>query len=267
MKKRPQIYGMNKTLGKNWILLRGLTRESAHWGDFVPLLQVTFPDAKITALDLPGTGVFYGDESPRTINAIVEAVRGDAYNQGLLQQPVTILALSLGAMVAWEWLHEYPDEISGAALISTSFAGLNPFYERLRWQSYGDFFALLKQRDLYKREFAIAQLVNNNRALDEQIAHDWVQIQKARPVSFKTMFNQMLAAAAYRPNQSKPTQPILLLNGKGDRLVAPSCSEAIQKKWNLELRTHPWAGHDMTADDGAWVVTQLREWVLGVEQN
>jgi pimeloyl-ACP methyl ester carboxylesterase len=253
-------YGMNE-LGQNWILLRGLAREAAHWGDFVPLLQATFPEAQITTLDLPGTGCFYRGKSPSTIQAITETVRGQAFERGLLQQPVTLLALSLGGMVAWEWLQKYPEDSCGAALMSSSFAGLNPFYERLRWQIYAKFFALVTERDLYQRELAIVQLVNNRRELDAQIAKDWEHIQKERPVSLKNVFNQLLAAASYSPGLVKPKQPILLLNSKGDRLVAPSCSETIQKKWGLDLHTHPWAGHDLTVDDGAWVATQLKKWV------
>jgi pimeloyl-ACP methyl ester carboxylesterase len=262
MKIKLEAYGMNDELGKNWILLRGLARESAHWGDFVPLLQATFPEAQITTLDLPGTGRFYRGKSPSTIQAIAETVREQAFEQGLLDKPATLLALSLGGMVAWEWLQKYPEDSCGAALMSTSFAGLNPFYERLRWQVYAKFFALVIERDLYKRELAIVQLVNNRRELDTQIAKDWEQIQKERPVSLKNMFNQMLAAASYSPSLLKPKQPILLLNAKGDRLVAPACSEAIQKKWNLDLHTHPWAGHDLTVDDGEWVALQLKDWAL-----
>lgn len=249
-------------LGQNWILLRGLARESAHWGDFTPLMQATFPDARVTTLDLPGTGRFYQQDSPRTISAITEFVRAEAFEQGLLQQPITVLALSLGAMVTWEWLQKYPDDISGAALISTSFAGLSPFYQRLRWQSYCQFLALIRQRDLYQRELAILQLVNNSRERDEAIAREWADIQAQRPISPKNSFRQIVAAATYRPHDFKPKRPVLLLNATGDRLVAPECSEAIQKKWRLELRTHPWAGHDLTVDDGEWAALQLKDWVL-----
>ena len=252
---------MNKGLGKNWILLRGLARESAHWGDFVPLLQSTFSEATITTLDLPGTGRNNKGKSPKTIQAIAETVRGEALQSGLLQQPVTVLALSLGGMVAWEWLHNYPDDICGVVLISTSFAGLNPFYERLRWQIYGKFFKLLMQKDPYQRELAISQLVNTRQGQDGQLAKEWEQIQKLRPISPGNMSRQLLAAATYKPNPAPPTQPVLLLNSDGDRLVSPNCSKAIQHKWQLELRTHPWAGHDMTVDDGNWVTAQLKEWV------
>ena len=252
---------MNKALGQNWILLRGLARESAHWGAFVPLLQSTFPEAQITLLDLPGTGCFHQETSPGTIKAITNRVRHHAFDNGFIQQPVTVLALSLGAMVGWEWMRSYPEDICGAALMNTSFADLSPFYQRLRWQSYRDFVALTMTHDVHNRELRILQLVSNRRDQNEQITQAWEKIQNERPISLKNSFRQIIAAATYRPGDIKPKQPVLLLNGQGDRLVAPACSEAINKKWNLELRRHPWAGHDLTLDDGAWVALQLKDWV------
>jgi pimeloyl-ACP methyl ester carboxylesterase len=252
---------MAKIQGQNWILIRGLARESAHWGDFVPLLQAAFPDAKITLLDLPGAGCFYQENSPNNIPAITAYVRQQAFNKDLLKQPVTLLALSLGAMVAWEWMQKYPEDICGATLINTSFANLSPFYHRLRWQSYKDFLGLLMARDLYRKEYKIVQLVSNRRDQDQQIAKAWEKIQNERPISFNNSLQQLIAAASFRPDHIKPQQPVLLLNGEGDRLVSCACSEAIQKKWQLELRRHPWAGHDLTLDDGIWVILQLKEWV------
>jgi pimeloyl-ACP methyl ester carboxylesterase len=252
---------MTKTLGQNWILLRGLARESAHWGDFVPLLQSTFPDARITLLDLPGTGCFHRETGPSSIKAITDKVRRHALDNGFIEQPVTILALSLGAMVAWEWMRSYPEDICGATLMNTSFADLSPFYQRLRWQSYGKFIDLTMSRNLYNRESKILQLVSNRRNRDKHIIQAWEQIQIERLINLKNSFRQIVAAASYRPGDIKPKQPVLLLNGQGDRLVAPTCSEAIHKKWNLELRRHPWAGHDLTLDDGAWVALQLKDWV------
>ena len=254
---------MNSQLGKNWVLLRGLARESAHWGDFIGLLQTAFPDANVTMLDLPGTGRFHKEISPRSVRAITDSVRHRALDKGCLQQPVTILAISLGAMVAWEWMRNYPDDICGASLINTSFADLSPFYHRLRWQSYGKFATIIMKLDKRNRETAILQLVSNRRDQDEQISRLWEKIQNQRPISLKNSFQQLIAAASYCPGDVKPRQPILLLNSKGDRLVAPICSEAIHKKWNLEIRSHPWGGHDLTLDDAAWVALQLKDWVSG----
>jgi pimeloyl-ACP methyl ester carboxylesterase len=295
MNKKPWGFGMNKALGQNWILLRGLARESGHWGDFVPLLQSAFPNARITLLDLPGTGCFYQEKSPSSIKAITGSVRRHALDSGLLQQPVTILALSLGAMVAWEWMHRYPEDICGAVLMNTSFADVSPFYQRLRWQSYTDFIALATTRNLHKRESGILQLTSNRRNISrdgvyaenlsgtgsaisrdgvydasqsgtgaaqrKQITHAWEKIQTERPISLKNSVRQMIAAASYRAGGTKPRQPVLLLNGLGDRLVAPACSESIHEKWRLPLRRHLWAGHDLTLDDGAWVILQLKDWL------
>ncbi|MEY3288959.1 MAG: hypothetical protein RLZZ419_1201 [Pseudomonadota bacterium] len=253
---------MNSNVGHNWILLRGLARESAHWGDFISILKATFPEADVTTLDLPGTGCFYKEVSPTTIKAITDKVRGQALAQGYLQQPVTLLAVSLGAMVAWEWMRSYPDDICGASLINTSFADLSPFYHRLRWQSYSKFAALVTKQQGYSREKAILQLISNRRDQDEQISRAWEKIQHQRPISLKNSVRQIIAAASYRPGDIKPKQPVLLINGNGDKLVAPLCSEKIQKKWNLKLLSHPWGGHDLTLDDAEWVALQLKDWIL-----
>lgn len=252
---------MAEALGQNWLLLRGLARESAHWGAFVPLLQSAFPDARITLLDLPGTGCFHREASPSTIKRITDKVRRHAFDKGLMQQAPTVLALSLGAMVAWEWMRRYPADIGGAVLINTSFAGLSPIYQRLRWESYKNFAALATAGDIHERESRILQLISNRRDQHSRIVQSWVKIQKERPISLINSFRQIVAAATYRPDNVKPKQPVLLLNSQGDRLVSPLCSEAIHLKWNLELRRHPWAGHDLTLNDGGWVVLQLKDWL------
>jgi pimeloyl-ACP methyl ester carboxylesterase len=252
---------MDSNHGRNWLLLRGLARESAHWGDFVPLLKAQFPTATITTLDLPGTGEFCHQPSPASIPAITEHIRSQAQTRGLLEQPITLLAVSLGAMVAWEWLQRYPDDCRGAVLINTSFASLSPFYQRLRWQNYGKFCALLVQRDIYKRESAIVRLISNRKACYQQTAKEWAAIQTSRPLSIKTAAKQLIAAASYRPILIAPKAPVLLLNSKCDRLVSGNCSEQIQQHCSLELHTHPWGGHDLTLDDGEWVLEQVQIWL------
>jgi pimeloyl-ACP methyl ester carboxylesterase len=251
---------MNNNCGRHWLLLRGLARESAHWGDFVPQLQAAFPAATVTTLDLPGTGRFFKESSPRSITAITGHVRALALAQGYLDKPVTLLAVSLGAMVAWDWLQRYPGDSCGAVLMNTSFASLSPFYQRLRWQSYAKFLAMLARRDVSARELAVVKLVSNRKNHYPAVAAKWAAIQTERPIGFKNSLNQIMAAASYKPAATKPTAPVLLLNSPADRLVSPACSTAIQQQWALELHSHPWAGHDLTLDDGAWVVAQLKTW-------
>ncbi|CAD6878924.1 hypothetical protein [Methylomonas albis] len=252
---------MPKLAGQHWLLLRGLCREAAHWGSFPDLLQQTFPQSTVSTIDLPGTGRFYREHSPDNIEAITEQVRRQALADDLLAKPVTLLALSLGGMVAWEWLQRYPQDIAAAALVNTSLASLSPFYSRMRWQSYRQFLGILLERDLYKRELAIIQLVSNRQDHYLETAEAWTAIQQARPISFANGVRQLKAAARYRPSNRKPGEPLLILNGRGDRLVAPACSDAIHHKWQTDIFKHPWAGHDLCLDDGAWVASRLKDWI------
>jgi pimeloyl-ACP methyl ester carboxylesterase len=252
--------GTQNNIGQNWLLLRGLAREAEHWLGFDTKLQARFPKANIFSLDLPGAGQFYQQPCPRTIKEITAITREKALLAGLLSQPVSILALSMGGMVAWEWLNEYPNDLNAVVLVNSSFASLSPFYQRLQWQSYGKIGQILIQTDIYQRELAILKLVSNCREHYEKNSTYWHEIQAKRPVSLRTSLNQIIAAARYTPPIDKPKQPVLLINSRGDRLVSPTCTEAIHKKWQFEVRTHPWAGHDLSLDDSIWLANQVESW-------
>ena len=247
----------------NWLLLRGLARESGHWAGFIDKMQISFPEANIVTLDLPGTGEFFRQPSPCSITEICDNVRNQAQAKGLLSQPIKLLALSLGGMVAWEWLHKYPEDINSVALVNTSLASLSPFYQRLRWQSYGQFLTILAQKDLYQRELAIIRLVCNNRTEDHDRAQAWLAIQQQRPVSLNNCLRQILAAACYK-NLDEPKQAVLLLNSRGDRLVTPACSLTIHNRWQIPIKTHASAGHDICLDDADWVCHQLKQWQASI---
>lgn len=252
---------MDNELGQNWLLLRGLVRESEHWGHFLPQLQQAFPHARIHTLDLPGSGIYHQQSSPGSIPEITGFLRQQAQKKGWLQQKLTLLALSLGGMVAWDWLQNYPDEIGGAVLMNSSLASLNPFYQRLRWQCYGKLAQIVRQSDCYKRELAIVNLVSNSVNQHEKTAIEWAKIQLLRPMTRKNALRQIIAAARYQPKLEKPAAKVLLLNSLGDRLVSPQCSEAISQRCAIPLVTHPWAGHDLCTDDAEWVITQLQQWL------
>ncbi len=256
--------GTTKPIGQNWLLLRGLARESGHWGNFIQQLQKAYPYAKISVLDLPGTGEFHSINSPCSIKAITQVTRQHALERGFINQPITLLAVSLGGMVAWEWMRNYPSDICSSALINTSFANLNPFYERLNGASYPQIISLLSKKDLITREKSILKLISNNRDYDEPISIEWANIQSERPISIKNSLRQIYAAATYKPITQSPSQPTLLLSSIKDRLVSAKCSFAIQQKYQLPIQLHPWAGHDLTLDDGRWVISQLQKWTTAV---
>lgn len=252
---------MASDTGNTWILLRGLTREAGHWGDFINRLQNEFPGSRFYPIDLPGTGVRYRETSPCAIPEITALIHEQAKDKGYLKDRVLLLAVSLGGMVAWDWLLRYPDEIAGLALINSSLAGISPFYRRLEWHSYGDLVQIASEKNPYRRELKIVQLISNYKEKHRIIGEEWASIQKSRPISGLNALRQLIAAARYRPGFAKPVSPVLLLNSLGDRLVSPCCSCLISKRLSLPLATHPWAGHDICIDDPEWVIRRLKLWL------
>ena len=81
-----------------WILLRGLTRDSHHWGRFAREFERAIGDP-VHCIDLPGNGLRCREFSPTTIGGLLADCRTSlAAMPGTY--PIRLLALSLGAMVA-----------------------------------------------------------------------------------------------------------------------------------------------------------------------
>ena len=66
-----------------WVLLRGLARESRHWGEFPRLLQQALPAGdEVLALDLPGNGSRWRERTPASVEALAEAARAELQRRG-----------------------------------------------------------------------------------------------------------------------------------------------------------------------------------------
>lgn len=242
----------------DWILLRGLTREQGHWGDFALRLQSAFPEHRFHPVDLPGTGVYYRETSPDTIVGIREVVRRQV---GHIPKPLSILALSMGAMVALDWAQTAPEgEIQNLVLVNTS-SGFSPFWRRMRPGAWPRLLRLLARRELFDREHDVLRLTSNRRP-PLALVKQWYRIQRQRPVSIRNARRQMTAAARFTPGPKRPMPEALLLASQGDRLVHWKCSAALEQRWQWTLRLHPSAGHDLVIDDPDWIIHQLMAWLV-----
>ncbi len=244
----------------SWVLLRGLTRESRHWGAFPDVLAARFPGAPVVAPDLPGNGRLNGERSPCSIAAMAGACRRAVAAAGVAP-PYVVLALSLGAMVAVEWARRHPGDVDGLVLVNTSFRPHAPFRWRLRPANYG---ALLRLpwTSVDLREQAILRLTST-RAHDAGTVLRWAAYGRERPVSPANAVRQLIAAARYRCDAPPVGTPLLLLGSAQDALVDVRCSRALADAWQVPLAVHPTAGHDLTYDDPEWVAARVRSWVGG----
>lgn len=243
-----------------WILLRGLARESGHWGDFPALLQSRLPGARIVALDLPGNGRLNQARSPARIEATMESCRQQLQVLAI-EPPFHLLAMSLGAMVAVDWAAKHPQELAGCVLINTSLRPFSPWYRRLRPANYGALLGLLFARHAARRrEQTILRLTSRHLQADAPVIDRWTALREARPVSPSNAVRQLLAATRYRAPAQAPALPLLALASARDALVDVRCSQQLARQWGIELVEHPTAGHDLPLDDGPWLAEQVGRW-------
>jgi pimeloyl-ACP methyl ester carboxylesterase len=250
-----------------WVFLRGLMRESRHWGQFTAQFLAELPTSTIITLDFPGNGSLHASTSTSTVEAMAEHCRDQLQHAGHAP-PYNVLALSLGAMVAVAWAERYPRELEKMVLINTSLAPHNPFYQRLRPTNYPSLFRFLIQGSLAEREALILRITSSQVAKDhtraKEILREWQSYAEEYPIARKNIVRQLLAAMRYRAPATAPAVPMLLLTGLQDNLVNPECSLTLAKKWACAIKTHPGAGHDLPLDDGEWVAKTIKEWLSDI---
>lgn len=252
---------------QHWFLVRGLARESAHWGEFPKKVSAALPRTVVHCIDLPGTGRQHHLKSPLRISDIAESVRSE-YQQivdreGIAPEaPKFLLAISLGAMVAVHWLSKHSGDFQGAVLINASLRGFSPFFHRLSPKGYRRIFQALWTRDFVERERHVLELTSQARSWTEKDLKERARMAQEHAFTRANFFRQVFAAATDFPPSKKPDTPLLLLNSLGDELVHPDCSWEIHKRWDVPIKRHAWAGHDLPLDDAQWTIEAIRAWML-----
>ena len=248
-----------------WLLLRGLSRETGHWGAFPQQLcdeiRQREPNARVLMLDLPGNGVRHREASPASVRRLVEVLRSDLAREGI-KQPVNLLTMSLGTMVAVDWSYCHPEEIERVVLINPSMRPFGPYYRPARPLRFLSLLLLsLTNLSLRWREAKVLRITTRLLPSRDVVLDEWVTLQHEHPVGLGNVARQWLAALRYKAKAARPIPPILLLCSQSDDLVDWRCSRAISRAWGSPLRLHTQAGHDLPLDDGAWVAQAVGEWV------
>ncbi len=245
---------MSRTEISDWLFLRGLGREQAHWGDFLERCGDRL-GWRCVALDLPGTGTEQGRRSPASIAAIREDLQARAALLDL-KQPIGIVGLSMGGMVALDWAAAAPAQVAGLVLINSSSGASAPL-RRLRPAVLATLCKRCLTTDLLKKEQAVLAMISNQHAGDRRLLADWVAVQAQRPVAIGTIINQLWAAATF----SLPAVPAdiaaLLVASRADGMVSWRCSERLAALLNRPLVLHDHAGHDLPLDAPEWVIEQI----------
>lgn len=247
-----------------WVLLRGLSRESGHWGVFpdhlLGELRALQPNARLLLLDLPGTGALRRQASPTQVSSIVDACRAELQRRGVTGA-VSVLAMSLGAAVLSDWANRYPEEVEAGVLINPSLRPFSELFRKPRPLNYLSLALLsLSRFSARMREERVLRLTTRLTPSQEVIDR-WLELQRQHPLGVRNTARQLLASLRYRASRTRPAAPMLLLCSKADTLVDWRCSQAISRAWGAPLRLHTKAGHDLPLDDPHWVARAVADWL------
>jgi len=244
-----------------WILLRGLTRETRHWGPFPGMLRDAAKSDSLLQLDLPGNGALVNQRAPGQVAGMVGFVRL-AVLQSSVPGPYRVVAMSLGGMVATAWAQQYPDEIERLVLINTSMRPFSSAPQRLRPPAWPGLLRVAAHwGDAREAEAGIHQLTCRNTAALADDLDAWVAIRESAPVSRPNALRQLWAAARFNAGRTVPRCATLILSSANDRLVNPVCSARLAAAWGAVHLQHPWAGHDLPHDDPAWTSETVGAWL------
>lgn len=251
-----------------WLLLRGLVREQRHWLDFPERFasSVRGPDdgpTETVLLDLPGFGTENDRPVPPTVAGFVDDLRARLRRVVPAGEPCGIFAVSLGGMVALEWLARHPEDFVAGVVVNSSLGDLSRPWHRMRLAVWPRVFVapLLATR---ARERMLLGMTRQQGDLDRD-AERYAAIAAATRPRRASALGQLRAAMRMRCPE-RVDVPTLVLTSRGDRLVSWRCSERIAHQLGLPLVVHEGqgaaaAGHDLPLDAPDWVCARVTEWL------
>lgn len=239
---------------RNWVLLRGLIRGSFHWHQFPQKLAQAFPEDKIHLFDLPGNGLRNKESSPANIAGFTEDLRFLARRL----DNIHLVAISLGGMIAMNWLATRPDEVAHTFIMNTSLGDTGPFYKRLNYYNYPRIFKSFLKDEAVVEKLILDLTCNNLKIYDDVLPHH-IDMARQYPMNRLNFFRQMLAAGKSRfDSRLLQYKNLRLMVCTNDRLVHHENTFNLGHKLGITPVVHPWAGHDLTLDDPDFVVDYLK---------
>lgn len=244
----------------NWVLVRGLSRETRHWAKFPATLQKAYPHSRIQVLELPGVGTKYREPSPTSIEEFSENLRDDFLSlQKEHEGPWGIIAVSLGGMIAMDWVNRYPDDFQCLVTINSSAGNLSGPLDRLSFKAVGKILKLFFRNDLEERERVILELTTRITPITDELVKTWASFGEQYPLSREVFLKQIYAASRFQVPESLAI-PFLIICGEGDQLTSPRCSKLLAKHFKIPYQSHPKAGHDLPLEDPEWLSNTISEW-------
>lgn len=255
---------MNQDKNLDIYLIIGLTKESRHWSqDFLDEIKRELRPQEIHLVDLPGSGKFLSQKSPASVAKIVDVAR--SHQTFHADRKRLVVAISLGGMVAWEWVSRYPNDFDGLVMINSSLAGVSPTFKRVQPKALIDFFRIAAAPKGETKEQLILDLCSNHLENAKKIHPHWTKLSLEANMHFPNVLRQLVAGMRFRPKKI-PSLPMLVVAARHDRLAHYSCSEKIAEmtKAKFVLCEDQKVGHAFHLDGPEFLVKEIKGWLKNV---
>ena len=217
------------------LLLRGINSDSRYWLDFPNEFS---DEIKLLIVDLPGTGKNIASKTPLSISDHVNFLRNEI-NADDLSRGLHIIGLSLGGMIAIQWLSMFPNEIKSVTAMSStggkiysSIGRINPVnWFKLTFSIATD--KIFRTNSFSKKLVSIVTNIHNNEPRKNWIATKFSNLSMESRVSIFSTCRQIIAASNWSPDFSDSPElgkRVLLLKAKYDRFIPP---KAVNRLHNM----------------------------------
>ncbi|MFT4709735.1 MAG: pimeloyl-ACP methyl ester carboxylesterase [Planctomycetota bacterium] len=249
----------------NWLFLKGLARSQAHWDRQPAVFMDHVPGARVHFLDLPGIGAASERRASWKMAEIADDLRERFLDlreaDGVdTTAPWAILGISLGGMIAMEWIESHPTDFERAVIITSSAGNLSPPWKRMLPSVGPSYIRAMFAKDAQETERRSLAITTNDLERRDELVAAYIEIGKSCNMPIKVINRQLLAAIRW-PAPAQLRIPTLFLGTEADHMVHPTCTPALAAHFDAPLRMHKTAGHEIPHDDPYWLADQVSDWL------
>jgi pimeloyl-[acyl-carrier protein] methyl ester esterase len=230
------------------LLIHGWGMNAGVWTDVAQHLHHLYPERLIRSVDLPGYGhsAAYGQDQPSGAYTSETLARSLEYL--LEDKKTTIIAWSLGGLVAIELLANNRKLIAKLVLVSSTprFVQAEDWQHAVEAQIFEEFSQnLVNDHQATLRRFLAIQAMGSRTALEDIKTLQAQLFLRGEPddKALESGLNMLLKEDKRQQLKTITDVPVYLIAGKKDTLAKYQGQEAMSKQDNISLVTIDSAGH------------------------
>jgi pimeloyl-ACP methyl ester carboxylesterase len=236
----------------NYVFIRGLARNKHHWYGFEKRFDSS---SHVIMLDIPGNGEFFKQISNLSIEENTDFLRKQ-FLKLKMDGPYILVGISLGGMIAIDWLNRYALDFEQVIAINISAKNLAFPWQRFNWKLFFKIPRLIFASDV-EVELTILKATLNLKTVDTALLDQALNISDKYKTSTMNFLRQIIAASRFHFPDEVNAKKLIIIYSENDRLVNSISSKKVVEKLNCRYFVHTLAGHDLPLDDSEWLKTTI----------